>query len=208
MLSTYLRSAFQRCACCRANTFSPDLLCKDCHQALVILDPITVRLPGLYGVALGDYNSPIIYTLINSLKGGGAPPLTLRKIAELMAFRLNCQRLTFHKNTLIVPAPSRILNEIDHAWELAHALSQTLDLPMVPLLARESDKEQKSLKREERLQIRMRKVKTLPSHQNILFVDDLITTGSTAQAARRALGSKAPIITLTLGYQPRFRERQ
>lgn len=95
----------------------------------------------------------------------------------------------------IVPAPSRLETQKDHAYLWGEALAYLMGAEFKPCLARASDSHQRGGDRAERALIEMRLREkytgTLASSSEALlvFVDDIYTTGATARAAYRALGS-------------------
>ena len=132
-----------------------------------------------------------VQQLIYSLKHK-APGAFFDPFVELLADKYHLH-FGESKNTVVVPSPSRN-GERDHAVHLAQKLSQALNGQFVDALVREDKREsQKRKNRQGRLRLKMRKRKneSLPESSRIVFVDDLVTTGATVQAAFQAL--KKPI---------------
>jgi competence protein ComFC len=91
-----------------------------------------------------------------------------------------------------VPArrKDRRVRGFDHAELIARTLSARLGLPAAPLLARTSTRQdQAGLTRVERKRNLLGAFQAAAVKENVLLVDDLITTGATAEACGRALTS-------------------
>lgn len=204
MIREIFISSFRRCVGCRANTYSSHLICIKCLEEIKErpFDKVSID-GGIRALTLGTFENPVIRNLIRALKGGISPETNLR-LALLMAERLLHQEVRLSENTIIVPAPARRTPHRDHAWFLASALSEILGLPLQSAIARISDKEQKVLSKYEREHLHFKKVEKNSKDRPILFVDDLITTGSTVRAARNTLGKGRPFLAISIGYQPRL----
>lgn len=137
-----------------------------------------------------------------SLKGGHAPFCAYDFLAEkLFEQRLFCRPL-LEKICLVTP-PSRN-GKKDHAFLLAERLSNKMQVPMGPKLIHvRSDlgRHQRQKNKRERREIVFEVCKdsrVMQGAENYFFVDDVITTGGTALAAWRALGSPKNFEILTL----------
>lgn len=98
------------------------------------------------------------------------------------------------KKVVFVPAPSRSISELDHAYWLAHALHQELGGHIWRGLRRDSDRHQRESDRGERALLRFSLIEnstwpqTIESQTLWIFVDDIVTTGATARAVHNTLG--------------------
>ncbi len=91
--------------------------------------------------------------------------------------------------TAVVPCPSREGAYWDHSSLFAKEVSRVLGIPLVRALrfSDASKLKQKSLSLKERKVLKFKALKEIEGP--ILFVDDVVTSGSTAVAAREALKS-------------------
>jgi predicted amidophosphoribosyltransferase len=89
-----------------------------------------------------------------------------------------------------VPARARDcrVRGFDHAEVIARGIASSLGLEPVPLLERTSVRpDQAGLTRAERKRNLLGAFRSVPIKENVLLVDDLITTGATAEACARSL---------------------
>ncbi len=86
----------------------------------------------------------------------------------------------------------------DHGWELATAFS-TIYGGQLHGLKRLTSKKQALLSRKARSKRRFKPVR--PGLKKALFVDDIVTTGATVQAAYRALGQPSKMTVWSLFYR-------
>lgn len=99
-----------------------------------------------------------------------------------------------HENYAFVPCPPSTKSKADHALMLANALGSYWQAPVYNALEKMEafEKCQKQKKKWERASLSVvlieKNSKHIPPGSHIVLIDDILTTGSTAQACVRALG--------------------
>lgn len=90
------------------------------------------------------------------------------------------------ENSVFIPCPGQ---RPDHAWVLARQFSLLLDVDLQDILLAERGEggHQKSKNKNERSERRFSCQKTM-AHKHVIFIDDIVTTGSTVRAAKQAIG--------------------
>ncbi len=175
---------------CGAYRAGDSQFCEPCERDLWSLHP-TVRSFDLAGTfipatTLFDWfpdEDRKVSKLMISLKGG-QPQAAFRFYAEIFAARVEIGHLP--PETVLVPCPGT--EGRDHARVWAEALGQVLGIPVVKALAHTSEHQsQKKKSRHERQKISL-ECRTTLRRQHVIFIDDIVTTGSTAIAAKRAIG--------------------
>ncbi len=201
-----MREHLRACAKCRSLKAPIEIFCRDCQELAVefrnserdlLQEAYPFEVYSLY--TWYDEVDSIVRPLIYALKGGLIQrPWT--DFAEDLVFRRSL--IGFHLPEQIVLPPRK--NARDHAWYWAKALGHLLRVPIADFLV--SDDIQSSQKQ---LNIQRRKERQMHwrgedlSQKNLLFVDDAITSGATAQAAHLALGSPTNFEVWTLVARPR-----
>lgn len=117
-----------------------------------------------------------------------------QKIAEEMSKKMISQTKLSPRQYLFVPCPARGPAASDHAFLYAESLANFWKSPVAPILRKggPADSQKKKTKRQRgqiHLEVSEKFSKELTKNKKIIFVDDVVTTGFTAQAAFRALGS-------------------
>lgn len=179
----------ERCPhCFSAEYDAQEKRCPECH----------LRNPVLNGIAAAfDYAGPAA-SMVRSLKYGNMPYLAAGAGAYLAAQFLS---LEWPMPDCIVPVPMPTNRELDRGFNqgmlLAKSLSEILNRPVVDALKRASgDYSQAGLSRAQRLEFAGTSI-TVKDGVNladkcILFVDDVMTTGTTLRTCAGALQEQAP----------------
>ncbi|WP_374029448.1 hypothetical protein [Bdellovibrio bacteriovorus] len=137
--------------------------------------------------------SDLLSTLILNLKGPGTKSGWNYYANQFMAFML--ETLPTNKHIRIVPAPARRANMEDHAYNWGEALAHLIGAEFMPCLRKSTSVHQRGAARGERALLEMElleKYSDLSTDSTEIlwvFVDDILTTGATARAAHKALGS-------------------
>lgn len=136
--------------------------------------------------------------LIYALKNSHLPEAQER----LALLWLHCfpSLISLRKPSVIV-YPTKNLASQDHAFYLARFLAGAMNIPIHPLLVASSATPYRLLGRRDRYQQR-RVIKDLKVRaQEILFVDDVFTTGATAVRAWQSLGEPKGFQVCVLAYK-------
>ena len=150
--------------------------------------------------ALFDYRG-LLQDVLQEFKFSGCTGLA-RWFAELLASRI----VAGHRDAVVVPVPARLQRIRRHGYDtvdlLARHLHDTHRLPVQRLLRRRRGRQQKGLDfaaRRSNLRGRLRLLRR-PSSKPVLLVDDVYTTGATAnECAALLLAAGAPSVrVLTL----------
>jgi len=104
-------------------------------------------------------------------------------------------------SAVFVPCPA-ITDVKDHAFCFAKALSELTGIPLLNALQRVDVKEQKRMSRRERERLMETKFVLRPDinekFSHVYFVDDIITTGTTIQAAKEHLKKLGHVKAISL----------
>lgn len=205
---------FSVCCLCSAAVLNSNPLCRYCHQILkaeIVSSPsrpIQIENIKVYSLLhWSEASSTLVAQLIYHLKGGGSSAL-VNHLTRL--FCLKHSILEKSNDCLFVPAPPKAENrQKDHAQEWASSLTRALPIGFYfsPLL-RERSRSQKQLNQSERRALRLsyrrqrvlRWSRLLKSH-TVVFCDDIVTTGSTAQSAYKTLGKPSNFEVWCLAYR-------
>lgn len=193
------------CLYCSAIIWSSTQYCSACWSALEYLmrqSPGFASRKGLQIHYLWEWRREYILNHGSyALKKLCCEPTWIR-LAELLTHRSGLSEWT---DGILIPAPPRKVGEEDHAFRLARGLSQVTGFPLHTLLRRnEFGPAQKSKTARQRHEIELQMDGKLGDFKGLrpIFVDDIVTTGATAQAAKVALRWQTPFTVLALYCRP------
>ncbi len=202
---------FRNCSVCKSALPPVAWLCSDCWKKLksFYLPPEDMirEQDSLIHFRLFNWseeNDFFIRLFLNSLKKGGPSFIFNKLILEFLNRAFQVTSLPF--SSVLVPAPPHPLYCLrDHAFCLADALARFSGLPLKNPLLRVSFKTsmQKQKNRQERKEMRfyLREKNFLKQNEKIIFVDDVLTTGATAQAVYSALKAPKEFMIFTLAFR-------
>ncbi len=162
---------------------------------------------------LFDWNpgeSDLISGLVYQLKGNRCS-IALQYYANLLTQQLLVGRYAISDFEWVIPLPGSKKTSL-HSYILAKKVSERLSLPFLDILIKEvSQTSQKTLNVQQR---RTLELSLLPAYgpeqitglrnemAKVIYVDDILTTGSTFKAAREAVGVQQKACLLTIFYRP------
>jgi hypothetical protein len=187
-LLNYIRS------CANCGRYDPPIVifCFLCHSRLLsLINPRIHQIDkSLTVVTLIDWidsDFKLVSNFVNAQKGGffknfieDLVQITFSETERLFLSHSKFKVLGF------TPIPSRSGMAADHAYVLAKALSHKFARPMITPLKSEGHKSQKYLNKEARKEAKFSLNGTLFC-ENLVLVDDVVTTGSTLRAAQATL---------------------
>jgi predicted amidophosphoribosyltransferase len=189
-----LRNEFRTCHHC-GSVCTKHVLCSSCWQNLprqnesLFQNRIRSESLNLSVLSLMNWipdESRRLSKLIGALKGGSSTEDFEKLAIDFHLRRLSLGRIS--EEILFVPAPSKT-GEFDHALSWATALAGAFSGAVAPCLRPTSGNQQKLLKRADRSLVQLESSENFSqSTARIVFVDDVVTSGSTARAAYIALG--------------------
>lgn len=206
-----LKAYFSSCVLCGLSSGRTLFACDDCWQQLQArqLQPPLMQqwigdLVTLSWMEWDQSTDHLTTSIAYALKNGHCQP-DWDFLAEHFIKRLH---LHFDpwllRDPLLIPSPPRQSGCIDHAAQFARALAKVTRGEVRPLLKRGAGPDRQKYKdRNQRAQIQLELLEPDISPffrpgQTIVFVDDVLTTGSTARAAYKALGSPSQFVIWTL----------
>ncbi|HET7418439.1 MAG TPA: phosphoribosyltransferase family protein [Solirubrobacterales bacterium] len=175
------------CAACGRPCRREAVLCTRCGRRLASADPLLGGgPPGLDKAWSSASYEGVARDLVGALKFRRLLP-----VADLMAERIEWLAPAHMLSGAVVPvppAPARLRRRgFDPAGELAAALAERIEAPLVPCLERRGSGRQVGRRRAERVghPPRINAIEAAP--RSALLVDDVLTTGATLTACARAL---------------------
>lgn len=184
-MSARMFQTFRVCPICKLPGFREQKLCRHCAIELRnLIDPV-VRSGGEFKVrSLFPWD-------IHSPAGLSELVYGLKRVEDSQAwFEVSVwmiQKFSFRiERPILVPIPGARPN---HAHGLALALGRLLGCPVVDLLDMPQRRRQKRLSRVERqgANFALKNDGLCTDYKSVIIVDDVVTTGATAQAAFSAL---------------------
>lgn len=143
---------------------------------------------GFSGIKVFDWRPDedrMVSLLMTNLKQG-KPECAFQYYAEKLFFQT--LRVTIKPNTILVPCASK--QHRQHALVFAHKLSEIFGLPVEDILEwKDPHGVQASQKKKaawQRKEVEFRST-SKASGRHVIFIDDILTTGATAKAAKKAL---------------------
>lgn len=205
-----LLSTLRHCPICGQFFSSVDFICFACQEKLfrnINFSQAETALPfPVYSLWTWGKLDYFLSFLLYALKGGGHSCF-YKKVAKECLFRSSFLK----KELIYIPAAGRG-KELDHAECFAKALANIFSSQFLNIFHRKKNRKQKRLSRVEREKHTIILKNTVSStdlarysNKNIIFVDDVLTTGSTALSAYKALGCPKFFTVLVLAYRPKIR---
>ena len=198
----YLRA----CAVCKMYFPPNNWLCTLCWKAVEreylcsnTMYRVEKTLPHLRLLDWHEDNQQLIKFFIDSLKQGGPIFIFKRLGLEMFSRFIHIPLWDKKISPVFIPAPPRAKTQKDHAFMLAEALSFYFGGEVKNLLKREqASLSQKKKSKRKRAGVQMKKEGPVPCDQPIVFVDDVLTTGSTARVAFQTLNKPQNFFVFTL----------
>lgn len=184
------------CGHCGTTIGPIDGFCAKCFEkilALVSDKVVSNKQFPVHSLLTWDDSHEIVGNLVRSLKGEFHRRSYSRLAVEV------AKRANLKGKTIVIPPCKK--SKHDHAWNFGTALAEISGAELLSPFKVESEVEQKHLNKLERSSLRFTLTKRVNA-SNILFVDDLITTGATARAAWKALGDPGGFCVWTVACRP------
>lgn len=188
-----------------------DWICSDCLAEVIgRIAPSPLQSMKAQGLSVwtpfiwNDRSEGWLKPLIDSLKGG-FPNRSLETLLQISIQQKFGFRPEDFVDAVFIPAPPRTYQQQDHAFQLAKGFAELIGAPVVSPLFRLDGKAQKSRTRDERAEIQVGLHKNyIPNEfgrKRVIWVDDVLTTGSTALACYQALGRPPRFEVWVLSYR-------
>ncbi|HWO16676.1 MAG TPA: phosphoribosyltransferase family protein [Solirubrobacterales bacterium] len=192
------------CAACGRNCRPEAAICTRCSRRLATATPLTGQgPPGIDRVWSSASHEGVARDLVTALKFRRLLP-----VADLMADRIHWLAPADLLSGAIVPVPTAPLRVLargfDAAGELAAALSERLDLPLEPCLARKGGGRQVGKRRAQRIGHPPHIHARGDSPRSVLLIDDVLTTGATLSACARVLREAGAVRVVAITFARRL----
>lgn len=195
MLLGWLKQSFSACLRCGSCFPNNSHFCRSCLIVFLksaqgsnfFIHEGEVSLKGLSYMNWQENKNRNLSKLIMSCKDAGSPYVSDywgKLLAEKWATTLEGSS----KNWIVVPAAGSSNLQKDHAYLLAQSVASSLNLPLQASLFKYSNQSQKQKKLSSRARLRIGSHEKISNNTSVLFVDDIVTSGATAQASFKALG--------------------
>ncbi len=186
-----------------------DWLCSMCWKALereYLSSDNSYRaektLPHFHLLSWHEDNRQLLKFFIDSLKQGGPDFIFKRLGLEMFSRFMSFDLWNKKTSPVFAPAPSKSKIKRDHAFMLAQALSFYFGGELRNCLKRAPGAlSQKRKSRRDRAFTQMSCEGAPPGNRPVVFVDDVLTTGSTARAAFQALSRPQSFFIFTLAWK-------
>ncbi len=211
-LIEYIKIHITPCLHCGSFDNTELKLCSFCRETLKSLENKAMPSHEAYPYPIVSFykwqpgESDILSNLLVSLKGRRGGTAWTYLAERFVTQRMGREISEFPIQ--IIPAPPSGSCEIDHAYLWARGLAAALGAEVVPCLVKSKSTRQRGSARRQRQRIKMdlnEKYSSLinsPSSQKLwIFADDVLTTGSTANAAYEALGCPENFEVWVLGHR-------
>lgn len=216
-IKRFVRVHLSCCLHCGSFRTEEGLLCRPCSRALDVYSALPqMRSNGIQIWSVYEWKpgqSDLLSRLILGLKGRHGDIAWNYYAKKLAQKRWSAEDSHLSRPIRIVPAPARQERFQDHAFHWAQSLAREMSAEFTPCLRRTTDKHQRELDRGARGLVTLgfdeKYTGLLESYSKFLwvFADDVLTTGSTAQAAYQALGKPPHFEIWTLGRRGSLAER-
>lgn len=211
-----LWSYIRICHVCKKYEFqSTSLLCESCKTKLFKQSDLSQKELCLdLGFTVYSWchwtedNDSLLRPTIYALKGG----YLKQAIYELCTEASLHVSEVFKNKPILLPAPSKHKHQKDHAYIIAESLAEIFDLKIINAFERVNEntlqkikskkqRKQSNLKLNSQLTISDKKILFTPD-SSFIFIDDLITTGSTAKHAFNIIKKHYRFSAFSLFYRP------
>lgn len=187
-------------------------ICSFCQKELSFAyDPLNqrqVRGHDVHSLFLWAQDQHPVLNKLMLMQKGDDPQFQAESWADIFMQRSVFPRLeVLHLAGAKIVCPPSKNGRPDHAYRMARQFAEKLDLEFVPDALRPVEMQspvasQKDLDRQGREQIRFKAAEKNSLSDNTVFVDDVLTTGSTAHAAYIALGKPSRFRIFVWAYRP------
>lgn len=206
----WLRRLFQKCWHCHLSTWTEFTFCEECKGKFNQLKEFYVvrdyrLINGIAIYSLVEFRRGLEEKLIYSLKGADCHFANFDWVAALLIEKMIYYGLNLDQVIWVTP-------DSKHSIEIVNSINKITGLSADIIVLTEPGtgsqlKKQKVKNRHERQSKSFITPRTLVNFQkSYIFIDDVVATGNTANAAKIALGSPVQFQAWCLCYRPRLAE--